>query len=128
MFPVLLLTQIACLLETPKYIKVTNVCPIPAEIKCTLRHKDSYFKLRQRSLTLAPGTCEMLEVIAVFNEPTEVQDLLMISVTEGSDLALTLRGQVSTRKEKRHIAEVQSPLAYPNHVQSFKLMSSHDLP
>lgn len=87
--------QIACLAETPKFIKVTNVCPIPAEVRCTLKNKDSYFKLRQRSLTLAPGTCEMLEVIAAFNEPTEVQDLLMISVTEGSELGLTLRGQVS---------------------------------
>ncbi|CBZ51361.1 conserved hypothetical protein [Neospora caninum Liverpool] len=84
--------KVTCLEEAPRFVKVTNACPIAAEVTCSLRGKDGCFRLKCQVLTVAPGSSEMLEVIGAFPEPVQAQELLVLSVADGAEIPVVLRG------------------------------------
>ncbi|PFH36000.1 hypothetical protein BESB_056510 [Besnoitia besnoiti] len=84
--------KVACLEGACRCVRVTNACPIPAEVTCAIRGKETFFRLRKQALALAPGSSENLEVVGAFCEPVSVQELLVLSVTGGSEIGVTLRG------------------------------------
>lgn len=90
--------QITCLDEVAQQVEVTNVSPIPADIRCSIRNKKGFFVIQNPEFTLEGGKSTEIRVTAAFAEAISCTDQLLISVIDGQDISISLKGQV------RHLA------------------------
>ena len=86
--------QIRCLEEVKQQVEVINISPIPASIRCVVKSKYGYFTVINPELTLESGASKCIEIVAVFVEAVAATGTLLISVIDGQDLSVSLRGQV----------------------------------
>ncbi|KAL8443893.1 hypothetical protein Emed_006517 [Eimeria media] len=85
--------KISCLDEVSRQLEVTNVSPIPATFRCSLKGRHEYFVTPSSQLTLQGGASTTVEVTAIFTEAVTVVDQLVITVLDGQDTIVTLKGQ-----------------------------------
>ncbi|KAL8431118.1 hypothetical protein Efla_004639 [Eimeria flavescens] len=85
--------KIACLEEAVQILEVTNISPIPAAIRCSVKGKHGYFVPQNPQMTLEGGASTEIRVAAIFTEPVAASDQLVISVADGPDTVVTLKGQ-----------------------------------
>lgn len=86
--------QITCLDEVVKHVDVTNISPIPARVHCSVKSKHGYFMVQNPDFTLEGGMSTAIRVVAAFSEAIAVAGQLLISVVDGQDALVTLKGQV----------------------------------
>ncbi|KAL8270019.1 hypothetical protein Esti_006052 [Eimeria stiedai] len=85
--------KISCLDEVRRQLEVTNVSPIPATFRCSVKSKHEYFVTQSSQLTLQGGASTTVDVTAIFTEAVTVVGQLVITVLDGQDTIVTLKGQ-----------------------------------
>lgn len=78
-------------------VEVINASPIPASVKCSVKSKQDYFTVQHPEFMLAGGAKTAVSVTATFLEAVSASAQLAVSVVDGQDLFVSLKGQVAAR-------------------------------